>query len=355
MAVAALLPLAPEAAGYVVGPRDVLKVNVYGQADLSRYYDVADDGTITFPLVGTVKCAGLTEAQIARNITTLLAKDYLVNPQVSVTVAEYRSQKILVLGEVGRPGPYPLSGRTTLLDIVTQAGAFAGSATKQVSVIRPTKTGGPTPAGQDAQKQTWRFRVDGLQAADASGALVLEDGDIVVISRLQSVLVLGEVGRPGAQGLEKEDTSILEVIAMAGGFTPKASRKGVQVIRMLQNGKEETRVVDLSGAVPADRLFKIQEGDTIVVPRGNAYFVMGAVKSPGTYPLEGGLTILEAISIAGGFTDRAAPGRTKIIRTTKTGQETIYVDMNDVIKRGQRDKAVPLREDDIIVVPESFF
>jgi polysaccharide export outer membrane protein len=197
--------------------------------------------------------------------------------------------------------------------------------------------------------------VDGFQAAGESGEFELEDGDTVVASRLQSVLVLGEVGRPGALGLEKEDTSLLEVIAAAGGFTPKASRKGVQVIRMLPNAKEETQVVDLSGAVPAARNFRVQEGDTVVVPRGNAFFVMGAVRNPGTYPLESGLTILEAISIAGGFTDRAAPGRTKIIRTTKKGQETIYVDMNDIIKRGQRDRAVPLHEDDIIVVPESFF
>ena len=90
-------------------------------------------------------------------------------------------------------------------------------------------------------------------------------------------------------------------------------------------------------------------------PGGKGSCGRGAGRNPGTYPLEGGMTILEAISIAGGFTERASPGRTKIIRSTKTGQETIYVDMNDVIKRGQRDKAIPLREDDIIVVPESFF
>jgi polysaccharide export outer membrane protein len=360
LAAAALLGLGPgvgsaPAAGYVIGARDVLKINVYGQNDMSRHYDVSDDGTITFPLIGSLRCAGLTEAQVAEALTTLLSKDYLVNPQVSVTVAEYRSQKVLVLGDVARPGPYALSGRTTLLDIVTQAGAFAGSATKQVIVIRPKRT--PARPWEDGgnQRQTWRFRVDGFQAAGESGEFELEDGDTVVASRLQSVLVLGEVGRPGALGLEKEDTSLLEVIAAAGGFTPKASRKGVQVIRMLPNAKEETQVVDLSGAVPAARNFRVQEGDTVVVPRGNAFFVMGAVRNPGTYPLESGLTILEAISIAGGFTDRAAPGRTKIIRTTKKGQETIYVDMNDIIKRGQRDRAVPLHEDDIIVVPESFF
>ncbi|OGK78214.1 MAG: hypothetical protein A2X36_05695 [Elusimicrobia bacterium GWA2_69_24] len=348
-------PLPALASSYVIGPRDVLRINVYGQADLSRNYDVSDDGTINFPFIGSVRSVGLTEVEVAETITKLLARDYLVNPQVSVTVVEYRSKKVLVLGEVARPGPYPLSGRTTLLDIVTQAGAFAGSVTKQVSVIRPRKAPGPAADGNATERDTWRFRVDGLQAAGTPGDFLLQDGDTVVVSRLLSVLVLGEVGRPGAQGLEKEDTSILEIIAAAGGFTPKASRKGVQVVRTLPDGKEERRVVDLSGAVPPGRNFRVREEDTVVVPRGNAYFVMGAVRNPGTYSLEGGLTILEAISIAGGFTERAAPGRTKVIRTTKKGQETIYVDMDDIIKRGQRDKAIPLHEDDIIVVPESFF
>ena len=80
------------------------------------------------------------------------------------------------------------------------------------------------------------------------------------------------------------------------------------------------------------------------------------MKKPGDYNLEKDTTILEAISVAGGFTDKAAPNRTRIIRTMPTGQQqTIDVDMNDIIKRGRRDKSIPLKENDVIVVPESYF
>jgi polysaccharide export outer membrane protein len=99
----------------------------------------------------------------------------------------------------------------------------------------------------------------------------------------------------------------------------------------------------------------VQEGDTVYVPKGNTFFVFGEVKKPGAYQLDRDTNILEGITIAGGFTDKAAPGRARVIRNTPTGQKVLDVDMNDIIKRGQRDKAFRLQENDVVVVPESFF
>src|SRR5262245_52825519 len=84
---------------YVIGPRDVLSVTVWGQADLTKDYPVDQDGSIAFPLIGRVRAVGLTSGRLAARLTELLEKDYLVNPQVSVTVKEYLSQKVQVLGE----------------------------------------------------------------------------------------------------------------------------------------------------------------------------------------------------------------------------------------------------------------
>jgi polysaccharide export outer membrane protein len=97
------------------------------------------------------------------------------------------------------------------------------------------------------------------------------------------------------------------------------------------------------------------DGDTLVVPKGNTFFVFGEVRKPGAYQLDKDTNVLEGITLAGGFTDKAAPGRVRVIRSTGAGQQVISVDMNDVIKRGQREKAIPLRENDVVVVPESFF
>ena len=129
----------------------------------------------------------------------------------------------------------------------------------------------------------------------------------------------------------------------------------MKVLRRNAEGKQETIALDLSGAVPRDKAYRLEEGDTVLVPKGNTFFVFGEVKKPGAYQLDKETNVLEGITIAGGFTDKAAPGRTRVIRTTDKGQQTLNVDMNDIIRRGQRDKAIRLLENDVIVVPESFF
>jgi len=341
---------------YIIGPRDVLKITVWGQQDLSQNYSVSADGKIVFPLIGEVKAAGLTVAQLGTQLAQLLEKDYLVNPQVLVAMVEYRSKKVLVLGEAEKPGSYPLMGTANVLEIVSQAGGFSKTAGKQLVLLRPQQ-GQTAAAGQAGASGNTirRLSIDKIQAGDASENIQVEDGDTIFIPKQNAFFVLGEVTKPGTFPLEKEGTTILEAVTIAGGFTQRAAPFGTKVIRKLPDGRQETIPVDLSGAVPAKRDFKIQDGDSVLVPRGNTFFVFGEVKKPGDYQLEKDTTILEAISIAGGFTDKAAPARTKIIRTTPKGQETIDIDMNEIIKRGRREKSVPLKENDVIVVPEAYF
>jgi polysaccharide export outer membrane protein len=348
-------PTAVPAQEYIIGARDVLKITVWGQQDLSQNYIVSANGNIVFPLIGEVHAVGLTVAQLGQKIAQLLEKDYLVNPQVLVSVAEYQSKKVVVLGEAEKPGSYPLKGTTTLLEIVSQAGGFARTAGKQLVLLRPQQqvasVGQPGATGNTIR----RLSIEKIQAGDSSENILVEDGDTIFIPKQNAFFVLGEVKSPGTFALEKDGTTILEAVTIAGGFTQKAAPAGSRVIRKLGDGRQETIPVDLSGTIPAMREFKIQDGDSILVPRGNTFFVFGEVKKPGDYQLERDTTILEAISIAGGFTDKAAPGRTKIIRTTEQGQQTIDVDMNEIIKRGRREKSVPLRENDVIVVPEAYF
>jgi polysaccharide export outer membrane protein len=339
---------------YVIGPRDVLKITVWGHQDLSQNYNVSAEGTIVFPLIGEVRAAGLTEGQLGHRLAEMLEKDYLVNPQVLVSVAEYRSKKVLVLGEAERPGSYPLTGETRILEVISLAGGFGKTAGKQLVLLRPQErvasAGQVLPAGTTMR----RLNIDRIQAGDTAENIAVEDGDTIFIPKANAFFVLGEVTKAGTYALEKE-TSILEAISIAGGFTQRAAPAGTKVIRKLPDGRQETIPVDMSGAVPAKRDFMLQDGDSILVPRGNTFFVFGEVKKPGDFQLEKETTILEAISVAGGFTDKAAPGRTRVIRTTPQGQQTIEVDMNEIIKRGRRDKSIPLKENDVIVVPESFF
>jgi polysaccharide biosynthesis/export protein len=104
---------------------------------------------------------------------------------------------------------------------------------------------------------------------------------------------------------------------------------------------------------------RLQAGDTVFVASREEnpfrFFVFGAVAKPGAYQLETETNVLEGITIAGGFTDKASPSRTRVIRMSPTGQQVLDVDMNEIIKRGRRDKAVRLQANDVVVVPESFF
>ena len=334
---------------YVVGPRDVLQITVWGQADLSKDSQVDQDGYVSFPLLGRVKATGLTTSALATRLTELLEKDYLVNPQVSVSVKEYLSQKVHVLGEAERPGLFYLTGPTTLLEVLSRAGGLSKIAGKQLILVRNS--------GDSATSRgntILRFDLTKVQAGDPSQNIRLEDQDTLFIPKAHAYFVLGEVKSAGTFPLDK-DVTALEALIIAGGFNDRAAPSGVKLIRRTPDGQQETFSLDLSGANSQDRSVKIQEGDTLLVPKGNTFFVFGEVKRPGAYQLEKETNILEGITIAGGFTDKAAPSRARVIRSTVTGQQVFDVDMNEIIKRGQRAKAMILQENDVVVVPESFF
>ena len=341
----------PAAQEYAIGPGDVLRITVWGHDDLSKDYPVSQDGRVPFPLIGSVQAVGLSTAELAKRIRDLLEKDYLVNPQVIVGIKEYLSKKVNVMGEAEKPGLFYLTGPTTLLELLSKAGGLSKTAGKDLVLVRTEGADGKVNA---AGSTILRLDVRKIQSGDVKENILLQNGDMMFVPKASAFFVLGEVNKPGTFPLDKE-TSVLEAITLAGGYGPTAAASGVKVLRRNADGKQETLALDLAGAVPKDKGFRLQEGDTVLVPKGNTFFVFGEVKKPGAYQLDKDTNVLEGITIAGGFTDKAAPGRTRVIRTDERGQQTINIDMNDIIRRGQRDKAIRLLENDVIVVPESFF
>jgi polysaccharide export outer membrane protein len=194
-----------------------------------------------------------------------------------------------------------------------------------------------------------------LLDGDAGENLVLQPGDTVIVPRLASYFVQGEVRKPGAYPLDR-DVGVLEAVSLAGGFTERAAPGSARLLRKRADGSQESVEVSLAGADPRARDTLLGEGDTLLVPAGNTFYVLGEVRKPGAYQLEQAGTALEGVALAGGFTERAAPNRTRVIRTHRDGrQETLQVDLNEVIKRGRKDRDIPLSAHDVIVVPESFF
>lgn len=126
---------------YVIGPDDVLSIVVWKEPDFTKVMPVRPDGMISIALAGDIKAAGLTVKQLQENLKKQLTA-YVANPEVTVSVQEFHSQKFNIMGQVNKPGAYPLTGPTTILDALAQAGGFKDFAkTKKIYVLRTTADG----------------------------------------------------------------------------------------------------------------------------------------------------------------------------------------------------------------------
>src|SRR5262245_4039820 len=137
---------------YRVGPQDVLTITSYDQADLSGKFTVEADGTFTYPLIGRVKAGGLTLRALEDALKTRLKDEgYFRNPQVTVAVETYKSQKIFVIGEVRMPGAVPLSGDMSLVEAIARAGSTLPSASGEAIIVHATPgSTGPTQPSESA-------------------------------------------------------------------------------------------------------------------------------------------------------------------------------------------------------------
>lgn len=224
---------------YRLGPSDVVRVQVFGEDDLSVERTVDGDGTITFPLLGTLSVGGRTVQEFQDDLTARLRAGYLKHPKVTVFIVKHRN--FTVSGEVKKPGGFEY----------------------------------------------------------------------------------------------REGVTVQEAIALAEGFTEKANRSEVMVTR-LNGGNTQTIPVPLNAPVLPN--------DLVIVSQASRLYVNGEVRRPGDYMYEKGLTIHKAITMAGGFTEKAAESRTKVLRVINGQEETIPVKLDD-----------PVHPNDIIVVPQRFF
>jgi polysaccharide export outer membrane protein len=242
---------------YTIYPNDLLEITVYEEPDLTKIVRVSQDGTITYPLLGNVKAAGLTVKQLEEKLKELLEADYLVNAQVSVFVKEHA--KISVLGQVREPKSYELKGGLTLLGAIALAGGFTDQADPQrVKVIRR----------EDGQEKT--MLIDTLEItenADRTKDILLKPDDVIIIEEYGRITIFGQVVRPGAYPLKKNLT-LLEAIALAGGFTSTADIDRTRIVR-LENGKKRTirvRVSDITKRGDKSKDIILKPNDTIIVP-----------------------------------------------------------------------------------------
>lgn len=233
---------------YLVGPGDVLSIAVYDNDDLKTKVRVSSNGTIVMPLLGQVNVNKLSVSAITEKITGLLAEGYIVNPQVNVFVDEFRSKKVVILGNVRNPGLIELNGPTTFLELVSKAGGFDKDAGDTATIKRK---------GNDQESVLVINLISLVRGGDLTQNVQINDEDTVYISGAGMCYVTGEVSSPGTYPCG-EGATVLKLVTLAKGFTGKASKSGIDIVRM--EGDKKNVIKDVSLDTP------VQHNDVIVVP-----------------------------------------------------------------------------------------
>ena len=259
-AAAPLLPAKPSTnTDAPLGVGDQIAITVFGQSDLSAEVTVGDSGLIMVPMVGTLSVLNQTAAQL-ENLVARRLKDggYLQNPGVSVQVKQLRSQLISVMGEVQRPGRYPIQGKMTVLEALATAGGLTQRADKSILVLRKS----PTTASGSSSREEINIQLD----------------------------------------------------------TPNSQFRGWLDAPLVND-------------------------DVVYVGVQKQFYIHGEVRKPGAYPMEQGLTVMRALALSGGVSERGSKGRIKVHR----------LDVNKVLREIRAELAMPIEPEDVIYVDERLF
>ncbi len=247
---------ADQPARYTLGPQDQLKITVFDEPDLSNIYRVDSDGFITFPMINRVAASGLTPSELQDRIRTMLASGYIRNPQVRVEVEGYKSQSVIVGGEVRSPGKIPMTGTMSLIEALAAAGSPTSSASSEVTVSRQKK--GPNGVvTNENDVEIIRVNLKEIQLGRAGRDIQLQDGDIINVPKAQTLYLTGYVRNPGAIVYEPGMT-VQQAIALAGGLSDRGSDRRIKADRIMPDGK----VAEVSLRLED----KVQPNDTIKVP-----------------------------------------------------------------------------------------
>jgi polysaccharide export outer membrane protein len=233
-----------------LGAGDTLRVTVYGHPDLSLETRVAENGNISYPLIGEVKVNGLSPASAAKKIANMLEKGgYLRNPQVNIAVAQNQSQQVSVLGQVARPGRYPVDGKRSLTDMLALAGGTTPDAGDTITLVR-TRNGKTTRETLDIHQM--------VQNGDMKKNLQLATNDVVFVERAPRFYIYGQVQNPGTYKLERNMT-VLQALSVGGGLSPRGTDRGVRLKRRDANGNVKEITAQLDDIVQVDDVVYVRE------------------------------------------------------------------------------------------------
>jgi polysaccharide biosynthesis/export protein len=266
---------------YQVGPEDQLTILIFGQDNLSRELRVNGQGEIAMPLVGVVKVAGMTPQEVQKRLEELYNARFLVNPQITVTVKEFRHQRVAVTGAVTKPGSYELIGPRTLLEVLSLAGGFSNLATTSggaqagdvVNVIRhqnapdlakTIKAGAVQPFAPKTETMVIDLRRL-VSGQEPQLNIMVRNGDVVNVPFAGTAYVLGAVKKPGNIAV-KENLTVSQAVALAGGIDTLLGTNNITIMRFDDQGKPIRINTNLNSIIARrDPDLPLKDSDVVVV------------------------------------------------------------------------------------------
>ncbi|MGA9668199.1 MAG: polysaccharide biosynthesis/export family protein [Terracidiphilus sp.] len=242
-----------ETGGYVLGPRDKLAIHVIDEDEIgANPYAVDLNGNIVLPRMGAVHVGGLTTVQAESKLTNCLHA-LLKNPIVTVSVAEYRSQPVTVLGAVGTPGTLQIEGRKNLFEVISEAGGLKEEAGNTIQITRQLKYGA-LPLKDAHKDSSGEFSVGEVsvrsivKAQDPSQNIPILPYDVITVPRAEMVYVVGAVNKAGGFVLsERSEMSVLELLSLSQGMTRVAGGKNAKILRATEGSVAREEIpIDLN-------------------------------------------------------------------------------------------------------------
>lgn len=227
-------------AEYLLGPGDMVRVTVYGSPDLTTETRVTQQGNLTFPLLGAVPVGGSSVAQSEKKIASLLeAGGFVKQAQINIVVTQFSSQQVSVLGDLNKPGRYPLEHASTLFEVLAMAGGINPNGSDIVTVL----------SEHEGKTEKHDYDLPDLLLKGEGTGIMVNANDIIYVPHAPMFYIYGEVQRPGQFRLERNMT-VAQALAGGGGLTMRGTERGLRIKR--RNGAGVLETIDAN----ADDLLK---------------------------------------------------------------------------------------------------
>ncbi|ROH91919.1 hypothetical protein ED208_05980 [Stagnimonas aquatica] len=279
----------PTPSEYLLGPGDVVRVQLFGNQNETLNLLVIRDGAINFPKLGPIQVAGLRLDDVRQLIERRVSKE-LIGVQANVTLGPLRSMQVFVLGDAQRPGAYSVSGQSTISQALFAGGGVALSGSLRNIQLK-----------REGRVVRTLDLYDFLLGGDARDDLRLQSGDVIFIPAVAGRLsVAGSVKRPAVYEL-KGSLRLKAALEMAGGLSAEARRGQVLLDRVNRDGQRSLQELDLS--LPANQEIELRDGDRLHVQSvsgqvDNRVAVLGHVRYPGPYAWSEGMNLSRLLSLA---------------------------------------------------------